>query len=287
MNNPDVLRQIAMLLDFDSLVKLGRDTEYTLGVSKLFRDPMFWKQKTESLANRRLDNHPEVNWIGTYQIVEKFLKDIEQEKARIATLVASRQLPGWEVDRRTATIVSPIYRQGLVDVATLSILFDIHPPYKLRGDPNTLHQIRIKNLDVFLWLLHGDYIDGGHDILSVLSSTPYTDAVDIARYIVSRVEVPDSTIRELMTDCIKARSLNLLLFLLERFPNSIKHYKLLAEIMRYNNLPMLQIMLIKYIDELTKADLQATISYLKNFPSIPRAMEMSQLVVNRLNMLES
>lgn len=287
MDNPDILREIALLLDFASLVKLGRDTDSTLGVSKLFRDPMFWRQKTVSLAKRPLIDHPEVSWIRTYLIVEKFSKDIEQEKARIATEIAIRPMAAWEVEALALTIASPIYSQGFVDVTTLSILFHIHRPHKIGGRSAGLTQLRIKNLDVFLWLLDGSYLDRKNDMFDVLLSTPHTDAVEIARHITSLVEVPYHTVRDIILRCVGLRSLNLLLFLIERFPGAVRSGELLTTIMRYNNLPMLKLVLSKYADELTKAELEAALSYLSNFASIPRAAEMTQLVLDRLSVQES
>ncbi|CAH6420526.1 Hypothetical protein POVR2_LOCUS183 [uncultured virus] len=284
MDNPDVLREIALLLDFDTIVRLGRDTEHTRGVSRLLRDATLWKEKTEILVNAELStkevlpNRPGTNWIRTYQLVLQFIEDVEEDKRIRAALV-----PGVPTGLVAHSIANEIYASGLVDVTTLEIFFKLHPPVDIPGTNVKLPSINLKSLDVFLWLLDNKYITLQTDIRYVLESTARTDAVEIARYIVSSLSVTEETQRELMSMSIRFRSTRVFSFLIDRFPKAAQPEKLLELTMKYNRLAMLKIVLDKYIDRLTKQELEGALFYLESFATVPHVVEMIELIEDELS----
>lgn len=133
MQNPDILRHIAILLDYESLIKLGRYTNLTSELTWLLADESLWKQKVEYLANLILEDYPDANWVQIFH--------------KVAQLVSE--------PITDTSILSEIYQPALQDLTTLRIFLAVRPAK--HADNIYLDQLVNPSSSVLMYLMNNKY----------------------------------------------------------------------------------------------------------------------------------
>lgn len=133
MQNADILRYIAILLDYESLINLGRCSGLMVQVTKLLADENLWKQKVEYIAGLTLEDYPDANWVQIYHKVAQFVREPITD----------------------TSILSEIYQPALQDLTTLKIFLAIRPAKYVDGI--YLNQLVNPSSNVLVYLMNNKY----------------------------------------------------------------------------------------------------------------------------------
>ncbi|CAH6420322.1 Hypothetical protein POVR2_LOCUS125 [uncultured virus] len=175
MNNPDTLRKLAISLDYQTLVDLGRESEWVREVTNLFKDWTFWKQKTEYVAGMTLPNVADADWVQIYhKVVDLMTKLSEGETSE------------------DEGILSVIYEDALDDLATLQVFLAIHPVEKMKYDAMYYNSLKITSLPVLEWLFENGYlVESQANFRYLLRSAVKSDSVKIVKWLLNKSTYPE------------------------------------------------------------------------------------------------
>ena len=205
--NADTLRNLLIPLDYDTMIKLGRDSQWRVEITQLLSDDSLWKSKTEWLADKPLPNLTNANWVRIYDRVSSLMNQLSDVNRSIGVL-----------DR--------IYRPSLDDVNVLRIFLEILPAVRLKGDVIERRKLtklgrNIQSLDVLRWLLDNYYIESTQDnIRTLFYGTMRSDNLETASYLYDKIDSPS---HDLVVRAVQSGAIEIFKFLDERLQEARKY----------------------------------------------------------------
>lgn len=169
MQNKDVLRQLCIRLDYQTLINFGRNSMWIVQVTELFRDRFFWKEKAEYVVQRTLTDYLSKNWVNVFHALSEWKKEDE-------------------IGDEDEGIFSPIYALGMNDLDVLRTLIEIVPPRPLTLEDDDLYPEKIKNVEVLDWLLENKYIEYNSTQFSLqLVAAMPDNNLDMVKYVLEKL----------------------------------------------------------------------------------------------------